>query len=280
VASKINLLFTTFDPMISLASLMGLPELYTQFYGLPALGSSMVFEMYSVSNASSTAARENYPVPSDLQVRFLFRNGTNSSMNLDEYPIFGNPETVMSMSLDDFTNAMEGIMMGTVGSWCNICESDSVFCPAYTNVTTVVEGDSGSSSSSSHLSPVVAGVIGAIVALVVAGIILAIAMLVFGVRFFRTRTKRRSDLGGFKGAEKLASDTDLTLGAKGGMGATVVASDGTKGHERVGSWEMGEASRTKDFGSLETPGEGRPSFERDEEGGDDIGPVVKDREVV
>ena len=49
--------------------------------------------------------------------------------------------------------------------------------------------------------------------------------------------------GGFKGAEKLASDTDLRL--KGGAGATVIR------HERVGSWELNESPTDKKHSSLD-----------------------------
>ncbi|MCJ1286362.1 hypothetical protein MMC26_005707 [Xylographa opegraphella] len=259
--SKLNLLFTTFDPMISLASLIGLPDMYEAFFGLPELGSSMVFEMFTDANVTS----DNYPSVADLQVRFLFRNGTNSTMNLDMYPIFGNPETMMTMSLDDFTTAIEGIMTATVSDWCNICQAETLFCAAYNNITNSSSpGASDSSSPASH--PAVAGVIGAIIALILAGLALALAMLLFGVRFHRRpNPKRRSHLGGFKGAEKMASDPDLTV-LKGGAGATVVRDGQAPGHERVGSWELGEGSKGKDFGGLPSAmGERRPSFEADEE---------------
>lgn len=49
--------------------------------------------------------------------------------------------------------------------------------------------------------------------------------------------------GGFKGAEKLASDTDLHL--KGGAGVTVVR------HERVGSWELNDSPTDRRPSSLD-----------------------------
>ena len=261
--------------MISLASLIGLPDMYEQFFGLPDLGSSMVFEMFTAANVSTN----NYPSTQELQVRFLFRNGTNSTNNLDEYPIFGNPETIMAMSLDDFSVAIEGIMTATIGEWCNVCESNSVFCPAYTNST-----NSTSSTTSPSISPasrpVVAGVIGAIIALILAGLVLALAMLLFGIRFHRRpNPKRRSHLGGFKGAEKMASDPDLTV-LKSGAGATVVREGQTQGHERVGSWELGEGSKGKDFGALPSAAEGRrPSFEADADDETHGEPVKVDERV-
>ena len=257
--SMLNLMFTTFDPMISIASLMGLPNLYTDFFGLPDLGSSMVFELFSETNSLTSSA---FPTNNaDLQVRFLFRNGTTSNNNLDLYPIFGNGESSMSMSFDTFTTAVEGIMTSTIGEWCQVCQSESVFCPAYTNSTS----SDTQSGSTSAMKPAIAGVIGAIIALVIAVMLLALTMLLFGIRFEkRTTPQRRSQLGGFKGAEKMASDPDLTI-LKRGAGATVISNDATQSHERIGSWELGEASKAKDFGSL--PGSGgaerRPSFEND-----------------
>ncbi|MCJ1259132.1 hypothetical protein MMC24_006967 [Lignoscripta atroalba] len=260
--SKLNLLFTSFEPMISFAALAGLPPFYSNFYGLPDYGSSMVFEMFS-TNANDSGG---YPDPSDLRVRFLFRNGTDPTSNLNAYPLFGRGDGSITMSLDDFATDIGRIMLASIGDWCTICGSMSVFCPAYTNSTFIndsgSESDASTTTRHSGVQPVIAGVIGAIVALVVAGLLFALAMLIGGVRLSRSKAKRRSELGGFKGAEKLASDQDLTV-IKGGAGATVVG----KGHERIGSWELGESSKAKgvNFGSLHSPEPmRRPSYDGDD----------------
>lgn len=67
--------------------------------------------------------------------------------------------------------------------------------------------------------------------------------------------------GGFKGAEKLASDTDLRL--KGGAGATIVR------HERVGSWELNESPTDSKHTSLdkEIESERAANYERRSEDG-------------
>ncbi|MCJ1248941.1 hypothetical protein MMC30_006162 [Trapelia coarctata] len=264
--SKLNLLFTTFEPMVSLASLLGLPNIYTPFYGLPGLGASMVFEMFT-SSVSTT----QYPSQQDLQVRFLFRNSTDAV--LSPYAIFGGSET---MSLNDFTNAMGNIMMADVGVWCQTCQSGSVFCPFYTNVTFFGDSSPSSSSSSaqSSMKPAIAGVIGAMVALVVAGLVFLAMMLLFGVRFKRVGSKKRASLGGFKGSEKLASDVDVSV-VKAGVGASVVGKGegGGQGHERVGSWELSEG-RAGGVGGVGK----RASFEAD---GESLrGEPVKGSEVV
>lgn len=256
--NKLNLLFTSFEPMVSFAALAGLTDFYEDFYGLPKLGSSMIFEMFSSGGNSS----DTYPAPSDLSVRFLFRNGTNSSDNTNPYPIFGRDRNSLEMNFNDFVANMESVMVASVGEWCAICSSPSIFCPAFANTTSSNSSGLPSLSSakvSAATHPAVAGIIGALIALVLVGIILAAAMLVFGVRFFRSKTKRRSELAGFKGAEKLASDRDLTIVKGNGIGATVVG----KGHERVGSWELGENSRAKEAGSREVSGGKRASFDDD-----------------
>ena len=51
---------------------------------------------------------------------------------------------------------------------------------------------------------------------------------------YRSKTKRRFELGGFKAGEKLASDLDLP--ATNELGATVVGEE----NGRVGSWKLCE----------------------------------------
>lgn len=103
--------------------------------------------------------------------------------------------------------------------------------------------------SHSKLSPAVAGVIGAVVTLAVAGLLFAVAMLVGGIRFHRVERNNKSQLGGFKGSRKLASDADLSLPKNGVAPAGIVSFGGDAGtrktpHERIGSWEL----RQKEFG--------------------------------
>ena len=88
-------------------------------------------------------------------------------------------------------------------------------------------------------------------------------MVLGGLRVYRIKRKGKSDLGGFKGGEKLASDADLTIPkARAGASVTSVA------HERVGSWELGSQAKAKEaqvqnLGSSVHPAR-RPSFEDDE----------------
>ena len=177
------------------------------------------------------------------------------------------------MSFDEFIAEMGGIWMPSVTDWCYTCSSFSIFCPAFegSNGGGSSPGTSDGGSSSHHnISPAVAGVIGAVVTLVVAAIVATVAALLGGLRVYQVKVKGRSDLGGFKGAEKLASDPDLAI-AKGKTGTTVAGTSSPRAgrlHERVGSWELGDQVKAKEaqipnLGSSNLP-ERRPSFEDDE----------------
>lgn len=262
---KMNLLFGSYETMASFASLAQLASSsQPQFGGLPDTGSTMVFELFSLYVEQDGI----YPDRSNMYVRFLFQNGTDGE--LIGYPLFGRPNSEIIMSLDDFETGMESIQTVSIENWCSTCNSYSIFCPAFDDDGTE-DTPSGSgilSPSGKHsLSPVVAGVIGAVIALALVGLILAILVVFVGVRCFR-RNRRRSELGGFKGAEKLASDQDLTI-PKSAAGATVAAVEAAppRGHERVGSWELHDQAKNEEAQLPTMPSRPftarRPSYEDD-----------------
>ncbi|PGH02271.1 hypothetical protein GX51_04711 [Blastomyces parvus] len=245
---KLSLLFGSFEPMVAFASQSKLAsDGQRNFYALPNQGASMVFELFSMESNSST---NEYPFPTDLRVRFFLRNGTNASDTsapLVSYPLFGRGPAQPGMPYKEFKDEMVDIMMA-VPEWCHTCGGDiSLFCPAYGP-----DPRNYARSAAQSLRPVVAGVIGAVVGLIVAGLIVAVACWAFGLRIRRNVTRRRSDLGGFKGGSKLASDPDLAAGSvnktkhptagiavvTGDGGGADSGSAGPRGHERVGSWEM------------------------------------------
>ena len=264
IHSKLTNIFTSFEPIVSLFALMGLDGLSDNFRAMPNLGSSLVFELFTNDSIPLSDPTQMPDDVNDLSVRFLFRNGTTATTNISQtglgiYPIFGHDDTQGSMSFEDFANAMEGIMISDPGIWCEACGAESNFCANFTNAA--ANHDPSNDSSTHQVTPVVAGVIGALVALVVAAILLLLAMLLLGIRFRRERKQRRSELGGFKGSEKLASDPDLpsknaATRAKDGtvIGASVIpGSSDASGHRRVESWEL------KEGGGVDR----RPSFEAD-----------------
>ncbi|CAK1358291.1 unnamed protein product [Cercospora beticola] len=256
--NKLNLLFADYHPLTSFFALAGLPQRDSRFFGTADFASSVVFELFSITNDTST-----FPSTNDLYVRFLFRNGTadEASNPFRSYPLFGRANIESDMSWEDFRDGMNNIAMSGIGNWCNECGATTLFCAAFDEDGN--ESDSASRGSHRHhgLAPAVAGVVGAVIALVIAGILFGLAMLIGGVRVRREKHDRKSDLGGFKGGRKMQSDQDLTIPKGGAMvGASVV--DEPRGHERIGSWEMKNAEAGRNhLGAPQDPASLRPSME-------------------
>lgn len=251
VSDKMTLLFGSYEPFLSFFALSNLSvgPSASKFNSLPVHGSVMVFELFSYTGeGNSFNASATFPTTDDLWVRFLFRNGTSDTEELISYPLFGRGNSQVDMTWDDFVTGMGDFSLNEVSDWCTSCQSINLFCEAIW--TDIDNGTSSSTNGNSHekkLSPVIGGVIGATVTIGLF-IICAIVLILFGFRldYHEKRAKgvdgseggigvlkRNGSAGGFKGAEKLASDTDLRL--KSGAGATIVR------HERVGSWELNES---------------------------------------
>ncbi len=164
--NKLNLMFGSFEPFIAFFALSRLNSgpSGSVFKQLPNPGAAMVFELFTVGGDPTV-----YPSRSDLWVRFLYRNGTDAGATFVEYALFGNGNSQSRMKYDDFVTSMTGIGINSYASWCNICQSISIFCPALQDNSSGGSGGQSNSGGGSTLSPVVAGVIGAIVAVVVSG---------------------------------------------------------------------------------------------------------------
>jgi hypothetical protein len=243
---KMALLFGSFEPMMAFFSLSGLASgpSATRFNSLPLHGSVMSFELFSLVPVTGNTT---FPDPENLWVRFLFRNGTDDDEKLVAYPLFGRGNDQTDILWSDFSSAMGNFEMETVAGWCGSCQNVNSFCTMIASDVDITPTATAAPIATKHsLSPTVGGVIGAAVTLGILAI-LALVLIVFGFRIDR-RTRGNSAQGGgigvlrrngsgggggFKGAEKLASDTDLHL--KGGAGASVIR------HERVGSWELNES---------------------------------------
>jgi hypothetical protein len=230
----LTLSFGEQEPFISLISLMMADWHDSYFRSIPAFGSAMIFELFS------TGANTTFPTrQEDLWVRFYFHNGTEEGDNqLTAFPIFGNGPSRTDIQWKEFQNMFSRIMMSTLTQWCDTCSSPSLFCWGVdeTNISVILP-----STRQRHypISPAVSGVIGAVVTLVVAALFFGLAMLLGGVRFHRVQRNKQSELGGFKGSAKLASDPDLSLANNGAPPAGIsFVPDAKKGHERVNSWEL------------------------------------------
>ncbi len=241
-AEKMSVLFSCYEVFLAFFSLSALSGTSEEFTQIPEPGSVMVFELFS-----NTANATVFPDTADLRVRFLFRNGTDPATPLLSYPLFGRGNSATDMTWDDFEMNMNTIALSEIGTWCKTCGSLAMYCSQFEDNLTNSNGTGSPGSSStptptpspSGLSPTIAGVLGAAVTIAAFVLLFSLAVLCGGVRFYRNGSKRQSSLGGFKGAEKLASDTDLTV-AKTAAGGAVVR------HERVGSWELSDAAKKDD----------------------------------
>ena len=172
-------------------SLFGLANLTTadaNFFGVPDYASTMTFELFT------TVAPTPFPKPQDLQVRFLFHNGTTPSIPAPTaYPLFGSGKTEMSWT--DFTNGMNKFAIGSQSQWCDACGNSTGVCAPSNSATGPTSSSTTGSDtgSGSGISRAVAGVIGAMVTLAVILGIEALVMLLAGLRLV---SKKR--LGGGK----------------------------------------------------------------------------------
>ncbi|KAL3479980.1 histidine phosphatase superfamily [Aspergillus californicus] len=190
---KFSLMTGSYDTMLQFFAVYGVTENNTinpNFTGIPEYASTMVFELFTEKNTTSFPTDEN-----DLNVRFLFRNGSTPDAELTAYPLFGadyypakegvynapnpNPNstltspnnTLTSMPYIDFKFQFSQTALTTVESWCRACDSDKDFCVRFFASCPLVYADRGMSSA-------VAGVIGALVALAVVGGLGAVAFFV------------------------------------------------------------------------------------------------------
>ncbi|KAF5868374.1 putative histidine acid protein [Botrytis fragariae] len=233
VSDKLSLYFGSYEPMLAffyLSSLSTSDLTRKRFSKLPEYGSMMAFELFSYIEEAQYNSSNSFPEATELWVRFLFRNGTSDTDPLTSYPLFNLGNSEIDMKYNDFVTEIGKFAVNDLDAWCS-----SVPPSPY------------SARPSSGVNGVVGGIIGAVVTLVVV-MIIALILAIFGFRMHHREKiipnaaggvgilKRGSSAGGggFKGPEKLASDTDLNIVKGPGVGAT------TK-HERVGSWEMGNA---------------------------------------
>ncbi|ORY56838.1 histidine phosphatase superfamily [Pseudomassariella vexata] len=221
-SNKMSLIFGSYEPMLAFFALSDLSDGHASslFTLVPEPGSAMVFELFSVGNDSSS-----YPVNEDLWIRFLYRSGTNATAPFVEYPLFGLGNSQARMRYHQFRANMLDFAVTDTAIWCDTCGSVTSFCAALEDISSSSESSQGNTDVT--VSPTVAGVIGAVVAMAIFGLVSAAAIVFGGLRIRRVEPVRKNSLGGFKGAEKMASDLDVAIVKSGAR------------HERVGSWELG-----------------------------------------
>ncbi|ETS85666.1 hypothetical protein PFICI_03691 [Pestalotiopsis fici W106-1] len=220
-APQINLMFGSFQPMLSFFSLSELSTGHSSglFQEIPGFGGAMIFELFSEGTDAT-----RFPDTDDLWVRFLYRNGSSEENPIYEYPLFSHGNSETRIKYRDFVSGIREFSINNIPAWCTACDAVNFFCSA----SRAASG--GSTSSHNHknldLSPAAAGAIGAAIAIAI-GAVAAVLLFVFGFGIQRRSSGRNSVFGGFRGQEKMASDRDVSITKSGAK------------HERVGSWELG-----------------------------------------
>lgn len=191
-AKKFGIQFGAYATFLSFFGLADLAANNTDFTGVVDYASTMTFELFTSADVSG-----KFPGTQDLQVRFLFHNGTASNTSEPvAYPLFGG--SALAMSYDAFHDGLAKFAVQTTEEWCSKCGSTTGSCAAFASNNSNSNGSGGGSaqqSGGSGISPAVGGVIGAFVTLAVVLGSLAAFMLVGG---FRLVSKKRL-AGGVQG---------------------------------------------------------------------------------
>lgn len=128
-----------------------------------------------------------FEVRTDGSLRFLFRNGTEGPFGT--YGLLGAAAGT-DMHLSEFESKMEPYSLPDLADWCNACQTTNARgCGVLASLNGTGGAGYASDTSTSgrhHVSPVVAGVIGAMVTLAVAAALLG-AWLVLGGLVKRSR---------------------------------------------------------------------------------------------
>ncbi|WPG98681.1 Hypothetical protein R9X50_00147400 [Acrodontium crateriforme] len=199
---KLGIQFGAYGTFASFFGLAGLAQVDPTLKGVADYASAMSFELFT--NGSQKVSSTNFPSNDDIYVRFLFHNGTTSNISEPvSYPLFGSGKEVMAWN--DFTTGMNKFAIGNTNEWCTACGNYTGTCAAYAPAETNSSANEPSTEvkSGNGLSPVINGVIGAMVTLAV---VLGLEALILVV-------------GGFK----VVSKKSLAGGAAGGHGSNVKA---------------------------------------------------------
>ncbi|KAL5121640.1 hypothetical protein ACEQ8H_000326 [Pleosporales sp. CAS-2024a] len=168
-ASKLGIQFGAYGTFMSFFGLANLTAASQDFKGIVDYASSMAFELFTDADTSS-----GFPAQQDLQVRFLFHNGTASNASAPTvYPLFGGQNDAVSWS--DFQAGLAKFAVSTTQEWCQTCGNTTGQCAAATSPRA---GAKQQQQGKGGISPAVGGVIGAFVTLaVVLGLAVAIMLI-------------------------------------------------------------------------------------------------------
>lgn len=199
---KFSIMAGSYDTMLAFFGLTNLTDTDPNFHGLPDYGSTLAFELFTEADMDAFPSNAD-----DLQVRFLFRNGTRGE--LKAFPLFGQSEDTMSYK--DFSSQLGARAISDPKAWCSTCQSEASFCsqPEYSSSTDSGSGSNPSITASqskdgdkSGLTVAQAGVVGAMTTL-------GVLLLLGGLLFLLFRRKRAA---GAPGSEKRANGNGSELG--------------------------------------------------------------------
>ncbi|KAJ4261592.1 hypothetical protein NW762_007023 [Fusarium torreyae] len=224
--NKLTLMFGSLEPIVSFISLSGLLTrdniIKEPFSSLPKPGAALVFELFG----EDPDFPDRQPDTDSLRVRMSYRASADADEPFANQPLFkSGPDGITYSS---FMQTMNEIGRSP-NRWCDICGPTPAPWCILNDSDDLNLGD-----DSSSLGPVISGVIGAIIAVAVLGLLLLALCVLGGYRFRRKGPGETTHdtgavggaAGGFKGPEKKDGDADV-----------VVTKQGVH-HERVGSWEL------------------------------------------
>ncbi|EME88821.1 uncharacterized protein MYCFIDRAFT_3846, partial [Pseudocercospora fijiensis CIRAD86] len=119
--TKFSLMTGSYDTFLAFFGLVGLPDINSDFEGLPNYAASVAFEIFSEADEAGF-------LEEDLRVRFLFRNGTEGGEELRAWPLFGTGRE--SLGYGEFVERMGEMAIMSVGEWCGRCQAEAEFCLA------------------------------------------------------------------------------------------------------------------------------------------------------
>ena len=173
---KVSVVAASYKPFFSLFSLFQISALQGK---LVDYASAMVFEIHE-----------------DKSIQLYFRNGSYGS--LDPYPVLGSSPIAMN----NFLAHANSLKIDTLADWCNACgETTARGCASLNALNGTGSGakysDVTSTTGKHQVSPVVAGVIGAMVSLAVALVVVAVLAWLTGltvVKRSKAKNSRRQHL--------------------------------------------------------------------------------------
>jgi prostatic aicd phosphatase len=155
---KVTYYAGSYDVFLSFFGLAGLTQVNDDFNGLPEFASTMSFELHQPTESTATE---------DLFIRFGFRNGSDPSAPLNQYPLFGQPN--VDLPWNDFVTSMKAQSIFTSTQWCNVCGASLPFCPL--SLESTVAPSKEVTCSQPRVSSVGSGFIGACVTIFVIAVL-------------------------------------------------------------------------------------------------------------